>query len=108
AIVESICPATFAIDGKWGMVNSHGEIVIEPEYDWIKPDANGFCFIGLDGKEGFIAPTGVVIEPVYDSVEIGPDEYIVVTLGDKKGYVDEFDEFTEERSEAYYNYLMCI
>lgn len=101
----SIPPATFRIGDKWGMVNSEGEIMIEPKYDSIKLDANLFIFLSNNGKEGFIAGLRI-FEPKFDSVQIGEDDYIEVTLNGIKGYIDENDQFTTDKSEAYYNFMM--
>ncbi|MDE5880150.1 MAG: WG repeat-containing protein [Muribaculaceae bacterium] len=103
----SVTPAAFRLGCKWGMVNSKGEVILEAKYDSVRPDANDFVFLTLDGKEGFIAG-GHVFEPQFDSVEIGEDEYIEVTLNGEKGYLDEGDMFTTDRSEAYYNYMMFL
>lgn len=102
-----VTPATFRIGDKWGMVNVYGDIILEAKYDSIKPDANDYVFLTLDGKEGFIAG-GYLIEPKFDSVEIGADEYIEVTLNGVKGYIDENGEFTTDRDEAYYHYMMFL
>ena len=100
-------PATFRSGDKWGLVNGNGDIIIEAKYDSVRPDANDYIFLTLDGKEGFIAG-GHVFEPQFDSVKIGDDEYIEVTLNGAKGYIDENDEFTTDRSEAFYNYQMFL
>ena len=100
----SICPAIFRTEGKWGVVNRRGEVEIEPLYDSIYPDANGFLFTELGGKEGFIfMPYEDVIEPIFERVAIDEDDYIEVVLNGVKGYVDELGEFTEYRDCAYYN-----
>ena len=107
ANLGSLTPATFRIGDKWGLVNGNGDIIIEAKYDSVRPDANDYIFLTLDGKEGFIAG-GHVFEPQFDSIEIGDDEYIEVTLNGEKGYIDESDEFTPDRSEAYYNYMLFV
>lgn len=103
----SITPAAFRVGDKWGMVNSRGEVFLEAKYDSVKPDVNEYIFLRLNGKEGFIAG-GHIIEPRFDSITVAADDYLEVTLNGVKGYVDENDEFTTDRAEAYYNIMMFI
>lgn len=103
----SVTPATFRVGDKWGIVNSKGEVMLEAKYDTVTPDANGYVFLTLGGKSGFIVGDHV-IEPQFDHVAIGDDEYIEVTLNGVQGYLDENDSFTADKSEAYYNYLMLV
>lgn len=105
--IGSVTPATFRVGDKWGMVNSRGEIILEAKYDSVNPDANEFIFLKLGGKEGFIAG-GNIIDPKFDSIEIGADDYLEVSFNGEKGYVDENDEFTLDRTEAYYNMNMFL
>ncbi|MDE6561338.1 MAG: WG repeat-containing protein [Muribaculaceae bacterium] len=107
ANLGSVTPATFRSGDKWGIVNSKGEVILDAKYDSVMQDANDFVFLTLNGKEGFIAG-GHVFEPQFDSVRIGDDEYIEVSLNGAKGYIDENDEFTTDRSEAYYHMMMFL
>lgn len=105
----SVTPATFRVGDKWGMVNSRGEIILEAKYDSVIQDANDFILLKADGKEGLIAG-GHIIAPKFDSIDIWADEkdYIKVTLNGVDGYIDENDEFTTDRSEAYYDNQMFL
>ncbi|MDE7350506.1 MAG: WG repeat-containing protein [Muribaculaceae bacterium] len=102
-----ITPATFRIGDKWGIVSSSGEIILEAKYDSVIQDANDFIYIELDGKAGLIAD-GHIIEPKFDSIDIWDDDYIKVTLNGEDGYIDENDEFTTDRSEAFYGNQMFL
>ena len=102
-----ITPAIFRIGVKWGIVSSSGEFILEPMYDSVIQDANDFIYIELDGKAGLIAD-GHIIEPKFDSIYIWDDDYIKVTLNGDDGYIDENDEFTTDRSEAFYGNQMFL
>lgn len=105
--IGSVTPATFRVGDKWGMVDSRGEIILEAKYDSVIQDANDFILLKADGKEGLIA-AGHIIDPKFDSIDIWADEYVKVTLNGAEGYIDENDEFTTDRSEAYYNNQMFL
>ena len=50
------------------VINKKGEIVIEPEFDYISEFSDGLAVISEDDKEGYINKKGdVVIEPEYRS-----------------------------------------
>ena len=58
------------IGGKWGFVNRNGEIVINPEYDYVFNFSEGIAAVSLRGKLGFIDMTGTFIVPCeYNKVE---------------------------------------
>lgn len=99
--------ASFRDDTKWGIVKSSGNILLPAKYDSISFGSNGFIFLSLDQKEGFIADNAI-IEPQYDSIDIDEDDNLMVTLNGQKGYINENDKFTPEKSEAYYNLNMFL
>lgn len=51
----------FCKDGKWGYVNTSGEVVIEPAYDDARSFSNGLAAVYKDGKWGFIDKDNSVI-----------------------------------------------
>ena len=55
-------------NSKWGFINKNGEIIVEPEYDFVTEfNELGFAGIQKDGKWGSININGeVVIEPCYE------------------------------------------
>ncbi len=62
--------AAVMIDGKWGFVNSSGEVVISPQFEDARSFANGLAAVQKDGKWGFINLDGnMVIEPQFDNAK---------------------------------------
>ena len=58
-----------AADGKWGYMDNNGKVIIQPLYDSINVEANGFFRIEQKDKAGLLSPRGkVVIEPKYGYV----------------------------------------
>lgn len=47
-------PAAICIDGKWGFVNTEGNIVIEPQYTDAKSFSNGLAGVANNGMWGYI------------------------------------------------------
>ena len=55
------------IGGKFGLINTAGEIVIKPQFDRVYSFSEGLAWVKIGGKYGFINPTGeVVIKPQFD------------------------------------------
>lgn len=106
--IGSIVPSICREGEKWGIVNSKGEYIIKPQYDKISSELNGFWFLELNGKHGFITPFNELFEPVYDKVGFDDLDFLTVSLGGKVGYIDEEGEFTEDLGEACYHLQMCI
>lgn len=103
----TLTPFIFRNGDKYGMVCGHGDVILDPVYDSIRPDANGFTFLTRDGKEGFIA-NGHLIEPIYDKIEVDADDNILVTLNGVEGYIDENDTFTTDPDLALYSMSMFL
>lgn len=61
--------ATISVNGKYGIINSQGEIIIEPTYSFLGSfDDNGLAFVDINNKFGCINTKGeLVIDAVYDS-----------------------------------------
>lgn len=58
------------IGGKWGFVNKKGEIVINPEFDYVFNFSEGIAAVRLGDKYGFMDTVGTLIVPCeYDKVE---------------------------------------
>ena len=54
-------------DGKWGYINTQGEVVIPFIYDEVRSFHEGLSPIRQNGKWGFITPQGEVVIPcIYD------------------------------------------
>lgn len=62
--------AAIKLDGKWGFINSTGEVVIAPKYDEARSFFCGHAAVKVDGKWGFIdEEENMVIEPIFDDVK---------------------------------------
>ena len=60
--------AIVVTNGKFGCIDSKGEMVIPVAYEQIGPFLEGLSLVHLDGKFGFVDRTGTtVIQPAYDS-----------------------------------------
>jgi hypothetical protein len=57
------------VDGKYGFIDRHGKIRIEPRFDEADRFQEGLAAVALDGKWGYIDDTGkMVIEPQFASL----------------------------------------
>ncbi len=78
--------------GKWGFKNGD-KTVIEPKFDAVMPFRGDRTRVRLNGKFGFIDPSGkVVIEIKYDEAEHFREDRAMVKLGDKYGFLDRAGE----------------
>lgn len=54
-------------DGRWGFIDTRGNMVIKPGYDQVRPFAKGLAAAQRTGRWGYIDTQGVwVIEPLFD------------------------------------------
>jgi hypothetical protein len=57
---------------KWGVIDTKGNWIIKPEFNFIKEFSDGLAFALKEGKGGFIDKTGnFVIPPKYDNPGMG-------------------------------------
>ena len=88
---EGLAPVE--LDGKWGLINKKGDIIVPYKYDNVSsfyPFSKGLAEIKLNGKVGLINKQGeVVVQPKYDSI-YGPKRTGVTTveLNGKQFYVN--------------------
>jgi len=91
--------APFRKDGKWGLLNRKGKVIMEPRFADIGPFSHGRAVVRVGaqdswgiGKRGFIDTTGnVVIEPVYNEALEFSDGLAAVNLQGvygQWGYID--------------------
>ena len=78
-------------DGKYGVVDASGKLVIPTQYDdtgWLFSE--GLLPVSVGGKFGFIDAAGKsVIEPQYDAVGgFTPEGLCPVKVGDRWGFID--------------------
>jgi hypothetical protein len=68
-----------SITARYGIINTKGEVIIKPEYDYIY-DINFYCGLAIvnkDGKYGVVNMNGeIVINPEYDKIICLDDGYI--------------------------------
>jgi len=78
--------------GKWGFKNGD-KTVIEPKFDAVMPFRGDRTRVRLNGKFGFIDPSGkIVIEAKYDEAQHFLEDRAMVKLGDKYGFLDRAGE----------------
>lgn len=62
-----LVPVTGQRDGRWGFIDTRGNMVIKPGYDQVRPFRNGLAAAQRKGKWGYIDASGHwAIEPLYD------------------------------------------
>lgn len=96
----------FEQDGKFGMKDYKGNVLISPQYDFLRT-----CYVYMDdlsimpviaqkdGKMGLLLPDGkdtVVADFVYDDISLRDEPpYFEVRKGRTKGYIDNQGNFTK-------------
>lgn len=80
-------------NGKEGLTDFAGNILVPCEFDYVFPDWQGeFFHVRSDGKEGFYKPgVGLVIDCIYDDIFTNSDtnvKWYKVRDDEKVGYVD--------------------
>ena len=59
-------------DGKWGIINEDGDIIAEPQFEYILPHIGKVLFAKIGGKYGIIDDKGKFIaNPEYDNIAEG-------------------------------------
>ena len=59
--VDGLAPCQ--VEGRWGVVNASGAVVINAQYEKIEPFARGQAAFTLDGRSGLIDTSGRVVVP---------------------------------------------
>ena len=60
------------INGKYGLINSEGELLTKVEYDYIESGINNTFDVAVNGRKGVLNQHGQVVVPAeYESVEFG-------------------------------------
>jgi hypothetical protein len=76
-------------DGKWGFIDSNGNIIIPIMYDKVKGFSEGFAAISLDGKASFIDKKGELLcHYMYDEVDTFENGYSNVYFNGKHGMIN--------------------
>jgi hypothetical protein len=59
------------VDGKWGYINTAGEVVIAPQFARAMPFSDGVALVYVNGKAGYLDTSGNwVVEPRFDQGEV--------------------------------------
>jgi len=53
--------AKFQTQGKWGFVDTTGNVIVKPIYDYVGNFINGRANIEINGKQGYINKKGTVV-----------------------------------------------
>lgn len=104
--------ACVEINGKWGIINLNGEIILDFCYESLHRLSKNHYVAKLNGKQGLIDPDGsIIIDFLYDSIwfsDFGTD-FLEVELNGKSGIIDRnnniiFDiKYDFPRLRAYYD-----
>jgi len=75
--------------GKWGFIDTHGEVVIRPQYDWASDFFEGLAWVQVGQKCGYIDRRGeMVIEPRFERASCFRDGLAWVKTGGRWGCID--------------------
>lgn len=88
--------AVISENGKSGLINEYGQIILEPVYDEIVLPRNSYMDDGelipykKNGKMGYLDCNGniVMLADYYNQVEVFQNGFACVKLGDKWGFID--------------------
>ena len=76
-------------DGKWGFVDTSGQIIVIPQFDWVWSFSEGFAMVQKDRKWGLIDISGqIVVTPQFDAVWDFSKGFALVYKDGKLGFVD--------------------
>jgi hypothetical protein len=81
--------ASVELDGKYGVIDADGKVVVTLIYEWVGDYKEGRASIRLNGKRGFVDLNGnVVVPPRYDWVGGFSQKMAIVRLNWKWGFID--------------------
>ncbi|MEB3211852.1 MAG: WG repeat-containing protein, partial [Leptolyngbyaceae bacterium] len=65
-----------------------GEMAIAPQFDYAANFSEGLAAVQMDGKYGFISPSGAwQVEPEYSNVGQFSEGYAWVQVDNRRGYI---------------------
>jgi len=75
--------------GKYGCINTKGEVIVSPIYDYIFDFYDGMTITELDGKYGYIDIQGnTIVSPIYEDAEYFNDGRAMIQQNGKYGYIN--------------------
>ena len=81
--------SAFQENGKWGFINTAGEVVVEPQYDECHDYQNGYAAVKINGKWGYIdTKHNLVIAPEFQDVEDFKNGLAIVLRDGKWGVIN--------------------
>lgn len=81
--------SAFQENGKWGFINTAGEVVVEPQYDECHDYQNNFAAVKVNGKWGFIDRNhNLVIAPEFEDVQDFKNGLAIVLRDGKWGVIN--------------------
>jgi len=76
-------------NGKYGLSDASGNVILKPKYDYIAEFVNGYAKMELKDKYGLIDPSGKeIVPPKYDYIADFVDRYARVQSNEKYGFID--------------------
>ena len=83
--------------GKYGTIDTSGEWVIEPQFDWLSSFHDGIAIAHKDGKSGHIDRSGTYVIPaVFDSAGWFCEGFAAVSRDHKWGFIDRTGQIVAE------------
>ena len=83
-----------SVNGRYGYINSNGNLVMQPKFEGAFEFREGFARIIDKGKFGFINPSGLmVIDSIFDDAKDFADGLALVRISDKWGFIDHSGNF---------------
>jgi len=77
------------VNDKYGFINTHGEVIIKIEYDYVSSFINGLALVIKDEKKGFINTKGEVIGKIkYDEIRSYSEGFALVKKDSKWGIIN--------------------
>src|SRR6478736_4061923 len=77
------------VGGRWGYMDKHGSLVINPQFDSAGPFNSGLAAVALSGRYGYVDSNGkYVINPQFDAAGNFTEGRAVVRQKHRYGYID--------------------
>nr|WP_279537986.1 WG repeat-containing protein [Paenibacillus turpanensis] len=81
-------------DDRWGYIDTSGQFIIEPQYDYAQLFSEGLASVEVNGKWGLIDKSGeIILEPKYDWIFPFRDGRALVH-GERPGFIDTKGDLT--------------
>lgn len=85
---------------KWGLINSNGVLLAEPNYDYVGYHREGYIWVNLGGQWGYSGIRGgkwglidlkgkFIVEPIFDRIDyFWRGDLLEVQIENKRGYIN--------------------